>query len=113
MRALCRCGSANPLTLMHLGAPSQQLTWEVSDTMRQATALSPEQQPAVIARNARIETSLIPALRLHVIQVASNQLDATLRSPGSPQELRAKRSRGPPIFAGTFPEHRNKSPRTW
>jgi hypothetical protein len=82
--------------------------------MRQGAALSPEQQAAVIARNAGIETPSIPALRLHVIQVATDQLDATLRSRDFPRRNCAQHVvAGPPICAGAFPAHRNKSPRTW
>src|SRR2546428_759775 len=43
-----------------------------------ATGLSPEQQAEVIARNGGLEISSIPALRLHVIQVAPADLPQVL-----------------------------------
>ena len=43
-----------------------------------AASLSAEEQAAVIAQNGGIETSTVPALRLHVVAVAADQLDEVL-----------------------------------
>ncbi len=40
--------------------------------------LSPEQQAAVITRNGGTETSVIPALRLHVVEVLTSELPSVL-----------------------------------
>src|SRR5512141_64884 len=40
--------------------------------------LTTSEQAAVIVRNGGIETSSVPALRLHVVQVAADQVDAML-----------------------------------
>jgi hypothetical protein len=42
--------------------------------------LSPEQQAAVIATNGGIETSSIPALRLHVVEVPTDQLSTIIQN---------------------------------
>ena len=55
--------------------------------MKLVDGLSPELQADVIARNGGLERSVIPALRLHVIDVLPSELDAvreTIRPiPGS------------------------------
>src|SRR6266496_1286838 len=45
-----------------------------------ADGLSPDQQAAVIARDGGTETSSIPALRLHVITVATADLPVVLQN---------------------------------
>src|SRR5438445_10329750 len=55
-----------------------------------AAGLSPEQQALVIARNGGIEISSIPALRLHVIQVAPAEFSQVLGThQADPQVVRA------------------------
>src|SRR5262245_20463923 len=56
--------------------------------------LSPEQQAAVIARNGGIQTSSIPALRLHIIEVAAADFAATLaRYHADPQVVSAEENK--------------------
>jgi hypothetical protein len=45
-----------------------------------AAGLSADEQAAVIARNGGVETSTVPALRLHVIEVGTDQLDQVIAS---------------------------------
>jgi hypothetical protein len=72
------------LSLVPLAASAQSAS--ASLLVKLVAGLSPEQQAAVIMRNGGIETSSIPALRLHVIQVTADQLDATLaRYQADPQ----------------------------
>src|SRR5438093_5068847 len=59
-----------------------------------APGLSPEQQAQVIARNGGIEISSIPALRLHVIQVAPADLPQILaRYQADPQVVNAEENK--------------------
>jgi hypothetical protein len=53
--------------------------------------LSPEEQAAVIVRNGGIETSSIPALRLHIVEIATADLNATLlKYQADPQVVNAE-----------------------
>src|SRR5690349_13706079 len=63
------------------------LVWSVAAMAQSTTAslivklvpgLTTSEQAAVIARNGGTETSSVPALRLHVVQVPADDLDATL-----------------------------------
>src|SRR5437773_1121981 len=59
-----------------------------------APGLSPEQQAEVIARNGGLEISSIPALRLHVIQVAPADLPQILaRYQADPQVVNAEENK--------------------
>ena len=59
-----------------------------------AAGLSPAQQAEVIARNGGIEISSIPALRLHVIQVAPADLPQILaRYQADPQVVNAEENK--------------------
>ena len=72
------------VSLVPLAASAQSAS--ASLLVKLVAGLSPEQQAAVITRNGGIETSSVPALRLHVIQVAADQLDPTLaRYQADPQ----------------------------
>src|SRR3989442_10642743 len=56
--------------------------------------LAPEQQAEVIARNGGLEISSIPALRLHVIQVAPADLPQVLaRYQADPQVVNAEENK--------------------
>src|SRR5437868_6695075 len=76
------------------------LLWSVTATAQSTTAslivklvpgLTTTEQAAVIARNGGTETSSVPALRLHVVQVPADQLDATLaKYQGDAQVTRAE-----------------------
>lgn len=58
------------------------------------SGLTTEQQADVIARNGGTEVSSIPALRLHVIEVATDQLADTLaRYQADPQVVRAEENK--------------------
>ncbi|HEY0725557.1 MAG TPA: hypothetical protein VGD41_16480, partial [Pyrinomonadaceae bacterium] len=43
-----------------------------------AAGLLPDEQAAVIAQNGGIETSAVPALRLHVVEVSADELDQVI-----------------------------------
>src|SRR5438093_5431187 len=55
-----------------------------------ASGLSADEQAAVIGRNGGVEVSAIPALRLHVIEAPTDQLDQILANyRADPQAVRA------------------------
>ena len=69
--------------------PAQPAT--ASLIVKFAAGLSATDQAAVIARNGGVEISSVPALRLHVIEVATDQRDAVLaRYRADPQVARAE-----------------------
>ena len=56
-----------------------------------ASGLSADEQAAVIGRNGGVEVSAIPALRLHVIEAPTDQLDQILANyRADPQVVRAE-----------------------
>ena len=56
-----------------------------------ASGLSADEQAAIIDRNGGIEVSAIPALRLHVVEVPTDQLDQILANyRADPQVVRAE-----------------------
>jgi len=56
--------------------------------------LAPEQQAEIIARNGGVEVSSIPALRLHVIQIAPADLPQVLASyQADPQVVNAEENK--------------------
>jgi subtilisin family serine protease len=68
-------------TAMGQQVPSSSLIVKLVDGLSQA------EQEAVIARNGGVETSSIPALRLHVLEVSPNDLPDTLRKYQSDTEV--------------------------
>src|SRR5437773_11556112 len=80
------------LAFTSLSANAQSTTSSL--LVKLAVGLSPAQQAEVIARNGGIEISAIPALRLHVIQVAPADLPQILaRCQPDPQVVNAEENR--------------------
>ena len=72
--------------LLALSASAQTITTTSSLLVKFVPGLSLEQQANVIARNGGVEGSSIPALRLHVVAVATEQLATVLANyQGDPQ----------------------------
>src|SRR5678816_2609115 len=64
--------------LLAFSASAQTITTTSSLLVKFVPGLSLEQQANVIARNGGVEGSSIPALRLHVVAVATEQLATVL-----------------------------------
>src|SRR3989454_5597099 len=80
------------LWFIPLAASAQTATSSL--LVKLAAGLSPEQQAEVIARNGGLEISSIPALRLHVIQVAPADLPQVLpRYQADPQVVHAEENK--------------------
>src|SRR2546428_6730019 len=80
------------LSFIPLAASAQSTTSSL--LVKLAAGLSPEQQAEVIARNGGIEISSIPALRLHVIQVAPADLPQVLaRDQADPLVVNAEENK--------------------
>src|SRR5437667_11878149 len=80
------------LWFIPLAASAQSATSSL--LVKLAAGLSPEQQAEVIARNGGLEISSIPALRLHVIQVAPADLPQVLpRYQADPQVVSAEENK--------------------
>ncbi|PYN83538.1 MAG: hypothetical protein DMD96_02035, partial [Candidatus Rokuibacteriota bacterium] len=80
------------LWFIPLAASAQSATSSL--LVKLAAGLSPEQQAEVIARNGGLEISSIPALRLHVIQVAPADLPQVLpRYQADPQVVHAEENK--------------------
>jgi hypothetical protein len=80
------------LSLTPLAASAQSATSSL--LVKLAVGLSPDQQALVIARNGGVELSSIPALRLHVIEVATADLPRVLANyQADPQVVRAEENK--------------------
>jgi len=76
---------AAALILTGLLLPATSLAQTANPTtpsliVKLVTGLSVSDQAAVVARNGGVEKSTVPALRLHVIEVGTNELDQVLAS---------------------------------
>ena len=77
-----------------LASVAQTSTNSSSLLVKLIDGLAPDQQAEVIARNGGIEISSIPALRLHVIQVAPADLPQVLANyQADPQVVNAEENK--------------------
>src|SRR6476620_9588277 len=60
--------------------PASPPTAPTSLIIKLAAGLLPDEQTAVVAQNGGIETSAVPALRLHVVEVSADELDQVMVS---------------------------------
>src|SRR5262245_11747157 len=64
--------------LLSATAAAQSPPPQSSIIVKMVAGLTTADQAAVVARNGGVEVSSVPALRLHTIQVATDQLDAVV-----------------------------------
>lgn len=74
-----------------MAADEQQTTATVSLIVKMISSLTAEEQAAVIARGGGVETSSVPALQLHVVELPESDLTAVLSNYHSdPQVVRVE-----------------------